>query len=265
MAQAPGGRLTPAQLAFEASASVKLVDELVAAGAIKRDGDGTHEPDDVPRVRLAHALASGGITVADVVHEIDTGNMPFSEIPRLGIVPQATGRTFAEFAATLGEHGALLPDLYVAFGLGVPPPETAMRDDEEAALTAFLTVWSMVDERPRVAPACCPDHRRGHAEHDRRNDRPDRRVRRLPPQRLRRGLSTEDAIAPSVLQADTMNKLLTWLRERHQEHEVFERIVDYTQRVAGTSRSNAGPPGRCTCDRVRGPERLHGAHGEGRR
>ena len=38
-----------------------------------------------------------------------------------------------------------------------------------------------------------------------------------PPQRLRRGLSTEDAIAPSILQADTMNKLLTWLRERHQE------------------------------------------------
>ena len=99
MAQVPGGRLTPVQLAFEASAPVELIDELVAGGAIKRHGDGTHEPEDVARVRLAHALASGGISVADIVHEIDTGNMPFSEIPRLGIVPQATGRTFAEFAA----------------------------------------------------------------------------------------------------------------------------------------------------------------------
>src|SRR4029078_10350677 len=76
--------------------------------------------------------------------------MPFSEIPRMGIIPEATGRTFAEFAATFGAQGALLPDLYVAFGLGEPSPETAMRDHEEAALTAFLTVWSMVDERPEL-------------------------------------------------------------------------------------------------------------------
>ena len=64
-------------------------------------------------MRLAHALASGGITAADIVHEIDTGNMPFSEIPRMGMVPQATGRTFAEFAAALGDRGALLPRFYM--------------------------------------------------------------------------------------------------------------------------------------------------------
>jgi len=86
--RSPGGRLTPAQLAFEASASVELIDELVDAGLIKRNEDGTHAPDDIARVRLAHALASGGITVADIGHEIDTGNMPFSEIPRMGIIPE---------------------------------------------------------------------------------------------------------------------------------------------------------------------------------
>jgi adenylate cyclase len=229
-AQTPGDRLTAAQLAFEASSSVELIDELVEAGAIKRDGDGTHDPEDIARVRLAHALASGGITVADIIHEIDTGSMPFSEIPRLGIVPHATGRTFAEFAATFGERSALLPELYVAFGLGVPSPDTAMRDHEEAALTAFLTVWSMVDERPELLLRAARIAGEGTRNLIAGTTDLFDEFGGSPPQRLRRGLSIEEAIAPSVLQADMMNKLLTWLRERHQEHEVFERIVDFTQR-----------------------------------
>ena len=227
--RSPGGRLTPAQLAFEASASVELIDELVDAGLIKRNEDGTHAPDDIARVRLAHALASGGITVADIAHEIDTGNMPFSEIPRMGIIPQATGRTFAEFAATFGAQGALLPDLYVAFGLGEPSPETAMRDHEEAALTAFLTVWSMVDERPELLLRAARIAGEGMRNLTAGTTDLFDEFGGSPPQRLRKGLSIEEAIAPSILQADMMNKLLTWLRERHQEHEVFERIVDFTQ------------------------------------
>jgi len=240
VAQRPGGGLTPAQLAFEASASVELIDELVAAGAIKRHDDGTHEPGDVTRVRLAHALASGGITAADIVHEIDTGNMPFSEIPRMGMVPQATGRTFAEFAAALGDRGALLPDLYAAFGLGVPPPETAMRDHEEAALTAFLDVWSMVDERPELLLRAARITGEGMRNMIAGTTDLFDEFGGSPPQRLRRGLSIEEAIAPSILQADMMNKLLTWLRERHQEHEVFERIVEYTQR--SLERAGRMPP-----------------------
>ena len=240
VARRPGGRLTPAQLAFEASASVELIDELVAAGAIKRHDDGTHEPGDVTRVRLAHALASGGITAADIVHEIDTGNMPFSEIPRMGMVPQATGRTFAEFAAALGDRGALLPDLYAAFGLGVPPPETAMRDHEEAALTAFLDLWSMVDERPELLLRAARITGEGMRNMIVGTTDLFDEFGGSPPQRLRRGRSIEEAIAPSILQADMMNKLLTWLRERHQEHEVFERIVEYTQR--SLERAGRMPP-----------------------
>ena len=60
-----------------------LIDELASAGAIRRAADGTHEAADVPRVRLAHALAASGIAVDNLMHEIETGNMPFSEFPRI--------------------------------------------------------------------------------------------------------------------------------------------------------------------------------------
>lgn len=222
--------MTPAQLAFETSAPLELVDELASAGAIQRAADGTHEAADVPRVRLAHALTSSGIGVADLMHEIESGNMPFNEIPRMGLIPVATGRTFAEFSATFGEKAALLPEIYASFGLGTPPPETAMRDREEAALTAFIEVWSMVDERPEVLLRAARIAGEGMrhlvlASTDLLDE-----FDGSPPSRLRRGLSVEEAIAPSVHMASMMNNVLAWLRERHQEHEVYERVVAFTER-----------------------------------
>ena len=233
-------RLTPAQLAFEASAPLELIDELASAGAIKRAADGSHEAADVPRVRLAHALTSSGIAVADLMHEIETGNMPFREIPRMGMIPEATGRTFAVFAATFGEKAALLPEIYASFGLGTPPPETAMRDHEEAALTAFVAVWSMIDERPEVLLRAARIAGEGMRHMVLATTDLLDEFDGSPPSRLRRGFSIEEAIAPSIHMAPMLNNLLAWLRERHQEHEVFGRIVTYTER----SLENAGrlPP-----------------------
>jgi adenylate cyclase len=223
-------RLTPAELAFEASAPAELIEELVRAGAIERAADGTHEPGDIPKVRLAHALATGGIGVDDLMHQIRTGRMPYQHVSRFGVLPRATGRTYAEFAASLGpENAARLPGLYAAFGLGGPPPETAMHEDEEQALTEFLAVWSMVDDRDdamlRAARIVGDGMRRivvGTQD----------LVEELggsPPARLRRGMGIEEAIEPTIRQAGMMNALLTWLRERHTEREVFDRIVAFTE------------------------------------
>ena len=236
-------RLTPAQLAFEASAPVGLIDELVEAGAIDRAADGTHEPGDIARVRLAHALASGGISVDDLMHEVRTGRMPYREIPRMGITPRATGRTQAEFAESLGPlHAAQLPALYAAFGLGAPPPDTAMREDEEQALTEFIAVWAMVDDRPEVLLRAARIAGEG--------------VRRIvlgtvdlldefegsPPARLRRGMDVEQAVEPSIRQAPMMNALLAWLRERHLEHDVFDRIVAFTEASLARQGRLPAPP-----------------------
>jgi class 3 adenylate cyclase len=50
-----------------------------------------------------------------------------------------------------------------------------------------------------------------------------------PPARLRRGMDVEEALEPSVRQAGMMNALLAFLRERHMEHEVYDRIVSSTE------------------------------------
>ena len=236
-------RLTPAQLAFETSAPVGLIDELVAAGAIDRALDGTHEPGDIARVRLAHALATGGISVDDLMHEVRSGRMPYRDIPRFGITPRATGRTQAEFAESLGkERAAQLPALYAAFGLGVPPPDTAMREDEQRALTEFLALWAMVEDRPEVMLRAARIAGEG--------------VRRIvlgtvdlidefdgsPPARLRRGMDVEQALEPSVRQAAMMNALLAWLRERHMEHEVYDRIVASTEASLARDGRLPAPP-----------------------
>ena len=236
-------RLTPAQLAFEASAPIGLIDELVEAGAIERAPDGTHEAGDIARVRLAHALATGGISVDDLMHEVRSGRMPYQAIPQFGITPRATGRTQAEFAESLGQgRAAQLPALYAAFGLGVPPPETAMREDEEQALIEFLAVWAMVDDRPEVMLRAARIAGEG--------------VRRIvlgtvdlidefegsPPSRLRRGMDVEEALEPSIRQAAMMNALLTWLRERHMEHEVYERIVAFTEASLASAGRLPAPP-----------------------
>jgi adenylate cyclase len=229
-AQLPARRLTPDRLAFEASAPVELIDALTAAGAIQRGRDGLHEVADVPRVRLANALVSSGISVDDLMHEITTGRMPFSEIPRMGFVPEATGQTFEAFARSLGERAALLPDLYAAFGLALPPPETAMRDHEATAVGAFIELWALVDDGPepllRAARIVGEGVRHIVAATTDLIDEFDG----SPPARLRRGMSVEDAIAPSVRQAGIMNATLAWLRERHMEGDVFSRIVTFTER-----------------------------------
>ena len=236
-------RLTPAQLAFEASAPIGLIDELVAAGAIDRGTDGTHEPGDIARVRLAQALATGGISVDDLMHEVRSGRMPYRDIPRFGITPRATGRTQAEFAESLGkERAARLPALYAAFGLGVPPSDTAMRDDEERALTEFMRLWAMVDDRPEVMLRAARIAGEG--------------VRRIvlgtvdlidefdgsPPARLRRGMDVEQALEPTIRQAAMMNALLAWLRERHMENEVFSRIVAFTEASLARAGRLPAPP-----------------------
>src|SRR3954468_24444626 len=90
--------------------------------------------EDIPRVRLAVALAAGGIDLDDVMAVTRTGAFELDWVARLWTVARPTGRTFVEFAASLGERGSQLNAIYAAFGLAVPPPGTLTREDEEQAI-----------------------------------------------------------------------------------------------------------------------------------
>jgi hypothetical protein len=127
--------LSTEDLARQAGVTPEHVQRLLDAGAIVANPDGTHGTATIARVRLALALTEGGIELDDLMVVIRSGAVNLDWVARLWSVAQPSGRTFGEFAGTLGERAGLLPSIYAAFGLAVPPAGTVMRQDEETART----------------------------------------------------------------------------------------------------------------------------------
>ena len=199
------------------------IDELVAVGVLVQDPEGRFVAVDVSRVKLAHALREGGITPDDMLWAIETQRLPIDRVAEMFAPPSRSDHTFGELVAQLGERGANLPAVYAALGLAVPPQEAAVPADEERLILRFLEVWAMIDDTPEVA------QRAAHIVGD--------GMRRItagtldlfddhggsPPDRLRRGLSPDQAMRPSFLMPSLQRDMLEWLNTRHTEHEVFER------------------------------------------
>jgi hypothetical protein len=146
----PGAALSTAQLAREVGTTPEYITRLVESGAIAADGEGRFGADTVPQVRLTIALADGGIDLDDLMAVIRSGPLRLDWVGRLWTVGEPTGRTFDEFARSLGDRADLLPAIYAALGLAPPMPDTGMRQDEERVLTDFIELWSLVDDRPEV-------------------------------------------------------------------------------------------------------------------
>ncbi len=227
--------LTKAELAREADVDAREVDDLVTAEVLRPRPDGLFEAIDVPRLRLAHALREGGITPDDLHWAIQDGNMPIDRVAEMSGPPGPTDHTFGELAGKFREQGRDLPSIYAAFGHAVPPLDAAIPVDEEQLLLRFCDAWAMVSDSPEVAV------RAAHIVGD--------GVRRIaagtldlfddhggsPPDRLRRGMSPEEAMQPSFVMPALQRDLMAWLLVRHMEHEVFERIVGFMERAVATA------------------------------
>ena len=225
----PRDRLTADRLAREAGTTAGYVARLVEAGAIAVDGDGRFAAEDVPRVRLTLALADGGIDLDDLMSVIRSGALQLDWVARLWTVGEPSGRTFDAFAASLGERATHLPDVYAALGLAPPMPNTVMRKDEERVITDFLELWSLVDDRPEVSIRAARIAGDG--------------VRRIqgatqdlfdelggpPGYQIAKGKSPAEAMRPALRLGPVLAELMVWLQGRHQEHEVFGRIVTYVE------------------------------------
>jgi adenylate cyclase len=221
--------LTLERLALEAGATQEYIEKLVAAGAIAAGADGLFRIEDVPRVRLTLALAEGGIDLDDLMSMLGSGALQLDWVARLWKVGEPSGRTFAAFAAALGDQAALLTGVYVAFGLAPPMPDTVMRKDEERVIVDFLELWALVEDRPdvylRAARIAGDGVRRIQAATQDLFDELGG-----PPGSLRaKGKSPADALRPALRLGPVIAELMVWLQARHQEHEVFERIVAYVE------------------------------------
>jgi len=229
---AAGARtLTTVEVAREAGTRVDLVDRLVEAGAIHPDAEGMLAEADIPRVRLAIALAEGGIDLDSLIGVIHSGALQLDWVARLWTLARPSGRTFAQFAESLGERAEQLSSIYAAFGLAVPPSDTLMRQDEEDVMTHFIALWALVDDEQETFLRAARIAGEG--------------VRRLqtgtqdlfdelggpPGVQERRGKSPEEAMQPALRLVGTMGELLVWLQKRHMENETFGRVVSYVESV----------------------------------
>ena len=237
-----GARLAAADLAREAGVELDEVERLVEAGALRRDEDGLHAVEDVMQIRLIEALAAGGIELEDVTWVIRERGLPLDRVAEMWTLAESTGSTFAEFCVALGARADVLPEVYASFGLAVPSPETMMRRDEEAVLTAFLEVWGMVDDGPEVYARAARIVGEGVRRIDAATVDLFGELGGPPPSRLRKGLSLEEAQRPARLLSPAMEQTLVWLHRRHTEHEVFERIVSNIEgTLSQAGRRERGP------------------------
>ncbi len=223
------GTLSADRLAREAGTTPEYIARLVEAGAISADVDGRFAGEDVPRVRLTLALADGGIEFDDLMSVLRSGALQLDWVARLWSVGEPSGRTFAAFSESLGQQAVLLPDVYTALGLAQPMPATVMRQDEERVITDFLELWSLVDDRPEVylrAARIAGDgvRRIQGATQDLFDE-----LGGPPGNQLAKGKSPAEAIRPALRLGPVLAELMVWLQGRHQEHEVFARIVTYVE------------------------------------
>ncbi len=96
------------------------------------------------RVRTVAAFEAGGIPL-DVLREgLERRMITFDYIDR--IMPPLSpmsGRSYAEFAASLGPRARHLDTAYAAFGLGRPDPGRPIRLADELVLERFLEAWDV--------------------------------------------------------------------------------------------------------------------------
>ncbi len=131
-----------AELAAEVGASPDLIEWLVGTGVLKPQGT-TFRSADVFRVKLVAALLDGGFTPEQIEWAVSERHLNLDRVDEHQLVEPGprSSRTFAEFTATAGPRGSLLPAVYSAMGLPPPDPSAPIHTDEEERLLRFLGGW----------------------------------------------------------------------------------------------------------------------------
>jgi class 3 adenylate cyclase len=239
------------EIAAEAGIGQERLAWLVSVGIVR-----PQEPDvfcfgDVFRAKLLSAVLDAGIpesllerAVAEGWLNLDhiDGYLPFEPGPR-------SSRTFADFEASLGPTGPLLPAVYEGLGLPRPDPDSPVHIEEEALFERFLEGWRLSHDDDTLLRAA-----RLFAEGTRFAtigwaELFAEKTGRHAQQRVRRG--EIDRIPPEVVLAvGTLVRLapemFAWLGQRYLEQQFTANIVDGIERFLAardlTPRPKAEPP-----------------------
>jgi adenylate cyclase len=143
----PVATLTVDELAEGADTSTGHISELVAAGLLTPEPDGRHRVGDIHLVRIFDAMVQSGIPLITLAQAVRGGAVSLTYYDRLH--PPAgprSSRAYGMLKAELGDRAGLLAQLYAAFGLAEPEPDTRLERADEALLLAVVEIAGGVSE-----------------------------------------------------------------------------------------------------------------------
>jgi adenylate cyclase len=133
------------ELAAEAGVSTDRIEWLVRLGVLTPREPGPFRFGDVFRVKLVAALLEGGFTKEHVEWAVSEGHLDLGRVDEYQIIEPGprSERPFAEFMASMGPRGSMLPAVYAALGVPAPEPSSRLTVDEEDRLRLFLEGWDL--------------------------------------------------------------------------------------------------------------------------
>src|SRR3954464_6608073 len=135
------------EIARRLGVPAELVDRLVEAGGLQRGADGLLGPGDVHRVRLLSGFQAAGVPLDALIAADRAGRISLRYYDQLHPAPQPlSGRTYAEFAASVGPLATHLPGVFAAFGLAEPAADTALDVETEALVREMLAIIDAIGQ-----------------------------------------------------------------------------------------------------------------------
>jgi adenylate cyclase len=136
-----GARITADDLALRLGVEPARVEQLADLDVIQRDADGRFDPGDLHRVRLVEGFEAAGVPLDALLAASRDGAISLRYYDELHPPPEElSGRTYASFAASLGERRSHLTRLFAAFGLAEPEPDARLSVPDEALIAELLDV-----------------------------------------------------------------------------------------------------------------------------
>lgn len=131
----------------ESGATSADLDRYTTADIIHPDADGSMSWQDVQRVRAIQQFVASGLAWEHIEAGLRHGLITFDAVDAFYLEPAPhSGRTYAEFVASLGRRARLVARLYDSLGLAEPPADRPMRRDEEGCLTELVEAWSAIGD-----------------------------------------------------------------------------------------------------------------------
>lgn len=231
-------RLTRAELVERTGASAELVTQLVDAGMLTEGADLRHPLGDIHRVRIARAFVDSGIPLEALRRAAAAGTITFDYYDRLHPTPGPRSvRTYGDVKADVGDQAGLLGQLFAAFGLAEPDPESRLEEAEERMLLDLLSIVRATGERDlslRVIRLLADATRRSveavMTVYDEAVHHVIEPAEGLPSQAV-----YERYLEPWTRFAQIAAPVNRWLTERHLSHAIDAYSVDSTEHYLALS------------------------------